>query len=65
MKTEKKHETVLLTREQTKELLHITQPTLRKWTKLGLLTAYGLGGRIYYKQDEILCALKVLTPEIN
>ncbi len=65
MKAKKKHETVLLTREQTKELLHITQPTLRKWTKLGLLTAYGLGGRIYYKQDEILRALQVITPKIN
>lgn len=52
MKAKKKHETVLLTREQTKEFLHITQPTLRKWTKEGLLKAYSLGGRIYYKSDK-------------
>ena len=60
MKAKKSKSVVLLTREQTKTFLHITQPTLRKWTKAGLLIAYSLGGRIYYKQHEVIDALQVV-----
>lgn len=48
---------VLLSREETKEYLSITFPTLRKWTKDGILKGYQLGGRVYYKLHEILEAL--------
>lgn len=59
MKQKKKNNHVILfSREQTKEYLQITQPTLRKWTQAGLLKAYRLGGRIYYKLHEILDALE-------
>ncbi len=44
----------LLTREQTADLLHITLTTLWRWTKQGKLKSYGIGGRIYYKTDEVL-----------
>ncbi len=49
---------VIFSREQTASFLSISFPTLRKWTKDGILKCYHLGGRIYYKQNEIVKALK-------
>ena len=46
-----------MTRAQTAELLSISLVTLRNWTVQGLLPSYQLGGRIYYKQKEIISAL--------
>lgn len=60
MKTKKIKSVVLLTRQQTKDFLQVSAPTLRKWTKNGLITAYSLGGRIYYKQHELVNALQVV-----
>lgn len=48
---------ILLSREETKDYLSITFPTLRKWSKDGTLKCYQLGGRVYYKLHEILEAL--------
>ncbi len=48
---------VLMSREETKEYLSISFPTLRKWSKDGTLKCYQLGGRVYYKLHEILDAL--------
>lgn len=56
----KKEKVQLLTREEAKVMLKITLPTLRKWTVDGLLSAYQIGGRVYYKKHEILGALKPL-----
>ena len=56
MKLSKK--TVLLTREEAKEFLKISFPTLRKLTVEGLLKSYTLGGRVYYKEHELIEALK-------
>jgi predicted site-specific integrase-resolvase len=50
--------TAIYSREQTASLLSISFPTLRKWTKKGILKCYQLGGRIYYRHDEIIKALK-------
>lgn len=55
MRTEKPP--VVLTRKQAAELLSISLVTLRNWTAQGLLPSYQLGGRIYYKQKEIIAAL--------
>ncbi len=55
MKKEK--QPVLMTRAQAAELLSISLVTLRNWTTQGLLPSYQLGGRIYYKQKEIIAAL--------
>ena len=49
---------IIYSREQTATFLSISFPTLRKWTKDGILKCYQLGGRIYYKHDEIIKALK-------
>ena len=51
-------ETVIFSREQTASFLSISFPTLKKWTKDGTLKCYHLGARIYYKQNEIIKALK-------
>lgn len=48
----------VLTREETAALLHISFPTLRKWTTDGIVNAYYLGARVYYLKSEILNALK-------
>lgn len=44
----------LLTRKEVADLLGVTLPTLHDWTKKGLLTAYRIGNRIRYKENEIL-----------
>lgn len=43
----------LLTREQAAKKLHITLPTLHKWTKEGRLIVYRMSKRVYYKIEEI------------
>lgn len=59
MKADKK--ITLLTREETRIFLKISFPTLRKLTASGMLKAYALGGRIYYKRHEIIDALTPLN----
>ena len=48
----------LLTRIEAANLLRVTLPTLHHWSKTGLIQAYYLGGRIYYKEQELLMALQ-------
>lgn len=38
----------------------ISKTTLAKWTKQGLLTAYRIGGRVYYRSVEVNAAIKEL-----
>lgn len=58
MKSSKELKTVLFTREQARDFLQTSFPTLRKLTTEGILKAYSLGGRIYYKKHEIINALQ-------
>ena len=51
----------LLTREETAELLKINLSTLHNWTKEKKLTSYGIGGRVYYKRNEIVQSLLKLN----
>lgn len=46
-----------LTRDMAAEKLKINLSTLHKWTKKKRLNAYGMEGRVYYKNDEIDQAL--------
>lgn len=50
----------LLSRKQTAELLQMTFPTLRKWTKNGVIKSTGIPGssRVYYKREKVELALK-------
>lgn len=44
---------VYLTRQEVCDLLSIDMSTLHRWRKDGVLIAYGLGNRIYFKRNEI------------
>lgn len=48
---------LLLTRQETAELLRISLTSLWKWTDKGKLKSYGLGNRRYYKRSEVLESL--------
>lgn len=34
-------------------MLDINLTTLNNWTNRGVLTSYGIQGRVYYKRDEV------------
>lgn len=57
----------LLSRKQTAELLQMTLPTLRKWTKNGALKSTGIPGssRVYYKRENVELALKVRLGDVR
>ena len=48
----------ILTRKEAAALLSISLTTLKKWSDLDYISSYQLGGRVYYKQRELLKALK-------
>lgn len=48
----------LLTRVEAAQLLGITLPTLREYTRRGYVTGYRLGTRVRYKRNELLDGLK-------
>ncbi|MEB3005603.1 helix-turn-helix domain-containing protein [Capnocytophaga sp. G2] len=48
-----KEPTVYLSRQEVKQMLGINLTTLNNWTKKGILTSYGIGGRVYYKRHEV------------
>ena len=56
-KTETKPETVYITRRQVAEFFKITLVTVHDWTKKGILTAYKIANRVYYKRVEVERAL--------
>ena len=62
----------LLTRQRTSniiprielaKLLNVTLGTLYNWTKSGKINSYGIGGKVFYKLDEIESSLIRLNPE--
>ena len=55
IKEEKKEK--LLTRNEAAALLKITLVTLSDWSSKGLLQSYYMGGRVYYKEHEIINSL--------
>lgn len=46
-----------LTRNEVAEMLKIDLSSVHNWTKKGKLKAYGIGGRVYYKRDEVESAI--------
>ena len=48
----------LLTREEAAQVLGITLPTLRIYTKRGLVAGYRIGTRVRYKRSEVLGSLQ-------
>ena len=51
----------LLTREEACMLLKIDSSTLWRWTNKGMVTAYGIGSRKFYKKEELFNSLIQLT----
>ena len=47
-----------LTQRQAAEFLGRSRTALYTWRKQGLIQAYTLGGRVYYKRSELMDALK-------
>ena len=56
----KKKNKQLLTRKEAAIMLSISLTTLRTWTVLKIIKGYKLGGRIYYKQNEIIESMKIV-----
>lgn len=48
-----KEQTRFLTRKDVADLLQVDLGTVTNWRKKGVLTAHQIGGRIYYKLDQI------------
>lgn len=48
----------ILTRREAAELLSVSLTTLKTWSDQKIIRAYKLGGRIYYKEKELLNALQ-------
>lgn len=49
---------VLLSRQQTAELLGVTLPTLASYTRRGLVQGYRIGARVRFKKNEVMDGLK-------
>ncbi|RXG13982.1 helix-turn-helix protein [Leeuwenhoekiella aestuarii] len=47
----------LLTRDEACKFLKINSSTLWTWTNKGIVTAYGISNRRYYKRSELLQTL--------
>ena len=48
-----KEPTEYLTRHEVAEMLKINLSSVHNWTKKGIITAYQIGGRVYYKRQEL------------
>lgn len=48
----------VLTRKKAGELLQVSFVTLNKWNKLGVLPAYSVGTRVYYRWIDVQNAMK-------
>lgn len=46
-----------LTKRQLTELLTVSLSTVNNWTSSGVIQAYQLGGKVYYKSSEIECSM--------
>lgn len=60
-KNHNNEEEILLTREETANMLSVSLVTLWKWTKDDVITAYRIGSKVRYKRSEILLALKQIN----
>lgn len=46
-----------ITKRQLTELLTVSLSTVNNWTSSGVIQAYQLGGKVYYKASEIECTM--------
>ncbi len=52
-----KEPTEYLTRKEVSDLFKVDISTIHNWTVKGILKAYSIGRRVYYKRDEIELAI--------
>lgn len=48
-----KEPTEYITRAEVSDMLKINLSSVHNWTKKGILTAYQIGGKVYYKRAEV------------
>ena len=48
-----KQPTQYLSRNEVAAMLQIDLSTVHNWTKSGKIQSYGIGGRVYYKRQEV------------
>lgn len=53
----------LLSRNDTAALLNISLQTLNTWTNKGVLKSHRIGGKVFYKVDEVNNALTEIKPK--
>ena len=53
-----KKDDTLITRKEVVSYLRVSFPTIDNWTKKGILRAYYMGNRVYYKKEEIFKTLE-------
>ena len=51
----------LLTRDETAKLLGVSLVTLHNWTKANILTAYRVGNKVRFKENEVLSSLQQIN----
>lgn len=56
-----KEPTTYLSRNDVAKMLQIDLSSVHNWTKKGVLVAYQISGRIYYKRDEVEKAIVKLN----
>jgi len=47
----------LFTRKQTAKFFDVAISTIHRWKKEGKINSYGIGGREYYRKEELLQSL--------
>ncbi len=50
----------LMTIQEVVDFFKINRSTLYEWRHRGYLKAYGIGGRVYFKADEVKLAVTLL-----
>jgi excisionase family DNA binding protein len=58
-----KYQSDYLTRLEVSSLFKISLVTVYQWTQSGVLRAYRLGSRVYFKRSEIEASLTVIEPK--
>jgi excisionase family DNA binding protein len=64
-KTTTYQQSEILTRADVSKLFHISLVTVHQWVQSGVLKAYRLGTRVYFKRSEIDAAMTVIVPKGN
>ena len=56
-----KEQSIYLSRKDVVEMLQIDISSVHNWTKKGILQAYQIGGRVFFKRKEIEAAIVKLN----